>query len=60
MSQTQNANEVTFSQTAVQAVLRDIREGNDDFVQSFFAARPDWQDETTEQTDDKQAKAAQA
>lgn len=60
MSDVQNTtNAITFSQTAVQAVLSSICNGDDDFVKSFFAARPEWQDETTEQTDDRK-EAAQA
>ena len=55
----------TFSQTAIEAVLRDIRNGNDEFVKQFFAARPEWLDgdeKTNEQTDEQQSekKVAQA
>ncbi len=32
------------SETALQAVLRDIREGNTEFVDQFFASRPEWRE----------------
>lgn len=65
MSQTENTSGrydgITFSNTAVESVLRGIRDGSsDELVKSFYAGRPDWQDKTTEQTDDNQKKAAQA
>ena len=38
----------TISQSAVEQVLTDIRTGNTEYVDQFFAARPDWQETGTE------------
>jgi hypothetical protein len=46
---------VSFSQTVVEGVLRDIRAGDANYVEQFFAARPDWQgDNEQEVSDDDQ------
>ncbi len=47
------------SQTAINAVLRDMESGNTDYVEQFFVKRPEWlendqQDDTTEQADNQQ------
>lgn len=39
---------MTVSQTAVNSVISSIRSGNTSHVEDFFAARPDWQEETEE------------
>jgi hypothetical protein len=49
----------TVSQAAIDLVIRDMQTGaSDDFVASFFAARPDWQEEDEEE--DEQEGTAQA
>lgn len=48
----------TISQSAVEQALNDIRTGNTEFSDQFFASRPDWQDKddsATTQTDNKQS-----
>jgi hypothetical protein len=52
-----------ISQAAIEQAINDLRSGaSDDFVQSFFANRPDWQDnddQASTQTDDQQAEKQQ-
>jgi hypothetical protein len=45
---------IIVSQSAIESVLSDIRSGDTSYVDDFFAARPDWQDKTTEQADKQQ------
>jgi hypothetical protein len=56
---------MVISQTAVESVVRDIQAGNTDYVDEFFASRPDWQDDgasqqTDNQPEEKQEEVAQA
>jgi hypothetical protein len=50
------------SQTAVNAVLRDMESGNTSYVEQFFVNRPEWlendqDDDTTEQADNQREAA---
>jgi hypothetical protein len=52
---------ITFSQTAVESVLNDIRTGNTSYVDEFFTARPDWQEkEETDKPKEEEKEAAKA
>ena len=47
----------TISQGAINQVLNDMKTGNDaDYVASFFAARPDWQEDAATETDKTEEK----
>jgi hypothetical protein len=50
-----------FSQAAIDAVVRDIRSGNTEFRDQFFASRPEWQqdEQASTQTDDQQEEKQQ-
>jgi len=60
MSQTEKATGVTVSQTALNSVLNDIRTGNTEYVDRFFAARPDWKDQDEQSKGQEDKKTAQA
>jgi hypothetical protein len=51
----------TVSKTATEAVIRDIQTGNTEYVDQFFASRPEWSEEdeeTIKQTDKQEEKQA--
>lgn len=55
---------ITVSQSAINSVLRDLESGNPDYVEQFFAVRPDWLEQdgkqATEQEDKSEEKQEEA